>query len=365
MQNKLGFRFLALLAAFLFLITPLFSVSRAETREYVKYSYMFFGTFDTAITILGYAQSQEIFDEAVQLAEKQFTNYHRQFDQYHSYPNLNNIYVLNREASKNPISVPPELFNLIDYCKRMESVTNGKVNIALGAVLSLWHEAREVADLDPENAALPGMADLMAAARHVNLDDVVLDAEKQTVFYKDPLLKLDVGAVAKGYATERVARELLQGKLQHFIINAGGNVRTGSPPLDGRNNWNVAIQDPNAALFFANDGDILDLLYLHDQSAVTSGDYQRFFTVDDKRYYHIISPDTLMPSSYMRSVTIITEDSALADLLSTAVFLMPFEEGLEFVMSFDGVEALWVLNDNSVRMTPGAEQFAYSKGAKP
>lgn len=137
-------------------------------------------------------------------------------------------------------------------------------------------------------------------------------------------------------------------------------MRAGLPPLDGRDAWGIGIQDPDVSLVLPGGNDIIDVLYLSDMSSVTSGDYQRYFTVDGVRYHHLVAPDTLMPPSYIRSVTIITQDSGIADLLSTAVFLMPFEEGYAFVESLPDVEALWVLNDRSIKMTKGAETLARS-----
>jgi len=360
-----------LISAFLslFLITPFVYISlnteKAEEKSLNKYSYMFFGTFDTAITLIGFAENQEAFDEAAELTEELFNEYHRQFNQYYPYEGLNNVYYLNRNAAKSPVTVPRELFSLLLWCKQVQPLTRGRVNIAMGSVLSLWHEERENAETDPDSAKLPDMAALREAVKHANMDDVILDESKQTVFYQDEKLSLDLGAVAKGYAAELVAQVLLKGSMPHFIINAGGNVRAGHPPLDGRSDWGVAVQDPFAEFTLSADTGVLDVFYVHDQSVVTSGDYQRFYTVDGKRYHHLISPDTLMPSENMRSVTIITRDSGFADLLSTVVFLMPFEEGLEYVLSLDGVEAMWVLNDRSVYMTPGAKNVALSSGALP
>lgn len=351
-------------AAFLLLCTLLTSPGQAAQPEYKKFSYVFFNTFDTVITILGYAQTKETFDRAAKDAEAAFQRYHKMFDQYHPYEGLNNVYTLNRQAAQAPVEVPAELFNLLQYCKELQPQLHGTVNVAMGAVLALWHDARELAQSDPEHAKLPDMAALQDAAKHTNMDDVILDAEKQTVFYRDSKLKLDVGAVAKGYATELVAKELLDGELSHFIINAGGNVRTGKAPLDGRSNWGVGIQDPDSAILAPTDSDVIELLHIHSLSSVTSGDYQRFFTLDGVNYHHIISPDTLMPSHFMRSVTVITEDSGLADALSTALFLMPYEDGLAFLEGFEPrAEALWVLNDNSVVMTEGAKKMAHSQGA--
>lgn len=354
---KKFFLLLLLLFLFLYMQFPL-----ADEKPFQKYSYMFFDTFDTAITLIGYAESKETFNDAARMTEELFIKYHKQFDLYHSYQDVNNLYYLNRHASIAPVKVPKELFDLIAWCKEAQKTTLDKVNIALGSVLSLWHDAREIALHDPENAQLPTMKKLQNAMLHTNMDDVILNREEQTIFYQDSKLHLDVGAVAKGYATELVAKALLSSNMPHFIINAGGNVRTGLPPLDGRKHWSVGIQDPNANLGTTENAAVMDVLFLSEMSVVTSGDYQRYFTLNGIRYHHLIDPATLMPAHHMRSVSIMTEDSAWADLLSTAVFLMPFEEGYSFIQSLDGVEAYWILNDLTVKMTPGAEKMAASMG---
>lgn len=104
----------------------------------------------------------------------------------------------------------------------------------MGSVLSIWHEYREAGLDDPDNAKLPPMEDLQAAAQHMDINNLILDAENQTVYFADPEMKLDVGAVAKGYATELVAQTLLASDMPSFIISAGGNVRMGNPRQTGR-----------------------------------------------------------------------------------------------------------------------------------
>ncbi len=365
MKRRLCSISLVILILFSFFFPPVKNAQADEAGSLNKYSYMFFGTFDTAITLIGFAENQQAFDTAAAMAEELFNDYHRQFNQYYPYEGINNLFYLNRNASVAPVEVPEALFSLISWCKEMQPMTRGRVNVAMGAVLSLWHDERDNAELDPENAELPSMEALQEAAEHTSMDDVILDEAARTVFYRDEKLKLDLGAVAKGYAAELVAQALLGGDMPHFIINAGGNVRAGLPPQDGRQNWGIAVQDPDAEYTLSTDTGVLDVFYLYDRSVVTSGDYQRYYTVDGKRYHHLISPDTLMPAEFMRSVTIFTQDSGFADLLSTAVFLMPFEEGLEFVLLLEGVEAMWVLNDRSIHMTPGAEKAAHSMGAGP
>jgi len=336
-------------------------IAQAETT-YEKYTVSFFGSFDTVISIIGYAQSMSTFEEVTAKAQERFHYYHQLFDIYNQYGELHNLWYVNQEAAKAPVQVPSELFSLLQYAKEMYGPSLEMVNIALGTVLAIWHQAREDSELDPERAYLPELAELEAANLHTDLDDLILDADASTVFFQDPFMQLDVGAVAKGYATELVARQLLQGPMPSFAINAGGNVRLGNPPLDGRANWGVAVQDPDGFALADPNSDVMDTLFLHNTSVVTSGDYQRYYIYQGERYHHIISPDTLMPPQYFRSVTIITEDSGYADLLSTTLFLMPYEEGAEFVGNLPGVDAIWILNDRSMRMTDGIKDKAKSQG---
>ena len=222
-------------------------------------------------------------------------------------------------------------------------------------MLSLWHEARETGVL-PSNEALT------RAAGHMDCAKVVVDQAAGTICLGDPEARLDLGAVAKGYTAERVAQWMLDSDMPSFIISAGGNVRCGQKPLDGRARWGVSIQDPGPIDGLPGTG-YMDVLYLTNLSVVTSGDYQRYYTVDGVRYHHLIDPDTLYPGRHMRAVTIVTQDSGLADALSTAVFLMPYEQGRAFVEALDGVEAYWVLLDGSVQCTDGLRAMLASQGA--
>jgi len=322
----------------------------------------FFGTFDTIITIIGYAREEATFEKVTQEAKRRFERLHAVFDNYNAHEGVNGLFFMNREAPRGPVRVEPELMDLLQYCKEAQPQTKGTVNVALGAVLRLWHAFRDDAEYDPAAASLPSMEALRAAADHTDFDQVLLDPEGNTVTYLDPRIRIDVGSVAKGYAAQLVAEWMLASDMPSFIISAGGNVVAGNPPRDGRLRWGVAVQDPDG-LILGNAAGSLETLFVSNLSVVTSGDYQRYVVLDGVRYHHIISPDTLMPTDYMRAVTIVTEDSGWADILSTAVFLMPYEQGRAFVDSLDGVEALWVLHDSTVAMTDGMLPMAKSAGA--
>lgn len=329
------------------------------TAAYSKYSVAYFDTFDTIISFTAYAQSQEEFDAASSLLHERYQYLHRLYDNYNAYEGIHNLYTLNASAAAAPVQVDPLLFDLLKLCKARQPELKGQVNVAMGSVLRIWHDYREAGLNDPENAQLPPMDALAAAAEHMNFDDVILDEQKLTVYYSDPELKLDLGAVAKGYATEVVAQTLIENGFSSFVISAGGNVRAGNPPMDGRKGWGVGIQNPD----LDHADELTDVLYLSNTSVVTSGNYQRFYQVDGEIYHHLIDPDTLMPASYFPAVTVVTQDSGLADLLSTALFLMPYEEGLAFAQSLDGVEAMWIFADGTFAMTDGLKPYAKSAGA--
>ena len=217
----------------------------------------------------------------------------------------------------------------------------------MGSVLSLWHEAREAGINDPEHAALPDRAALEEATLHTDFSSVIIDEAASTVQITDPETRLDVGAIAKGYAVEQVCRQAPAG----LLVSVGGNVRATGPKADGQP-WVVGVQSPDG------DGEeFLHTLELSQGSVVTSGDYQRYYTVDGVRYHHIIDPDTLWPADYFTAVTILCPDSGLADCLSTGVFCMPLEEGMALIESLDGVEALWCTKDGQVVTSSGFAQY--------
>lgn len=339
------------------------NVPSAFAQTYQKYSVSYFDTFDTLITLIGYTEDKETFDQLSTQAHDSFLYMHKLFDNYNPYPGVNNVYMLNRLAAEQPVPVDGILYDLLKFCKEHQGITRGKFNIAMGSVLRLWHDYREEGLNYPESAALPPMDLLVQSAQHTAFDDVILDDDAKSVYFADAQLQLDLGAVAKGYATELVAQSLFEAGLSSFVINAGGNVRAGNAPEDGRHVWSVGIQNPEGHILSVATGDILETFYIADCSIVTSGNYQRYYVVDGQPYHHLIDPDTLMPGNYATSLTIITRDSGLADLLSTTVFLMPYEEGRAYVDAMEGVEALWVLLDGTVQMTDGAKAIAKSQGA--
>ena len=313
-----------------------------EQPELTQYTATFLTLFDTVTRITGKAESQEAFREKAQIVHDELLIYHQLFDIYNDYEGITNLKTINDNAGLSPVAVDRKIIDLLLDCRDYYDLTGGKVNVAMGSVLQLWHIARNDGLNDPLNAYLPDEAKLQEAAEHTSWDAIVIDEEASTVFITDPDVRLDVGAVAKGWATQRVCEVAPQ----HLLISVGGNVASTGPKDAAGTPWVVGIQDPD------NGENYLHTLYLTTGSMVTSGDYQRNYAVDGKLYHHIIHPDTLYPSDLWRSVTILCEDSGLADALSTALFLLPLEDG-QALLDKCGAEAMWVDKDGNFFYSPG------------
>lgn len=306
-----------------------------------KYTATFLDVFDTVTTIVGYDQSKEAFEEKSRAIHDELLKLHQLFDIYNTYDGITNLKTVNDAAGGAPVQVDPAVVALLKDCKAYFDLTHGKVNVAMGSVLRLWHDAREDAFDDPAHAYLPEAQALQEALAHTDLSFVVLDEGASTVQITDPKLRLDVGAVAKGWSVQKVAEKAPSG----LLISVGGNVCATGAKDESGTPWVVGITDPNG-------GDYLHTIDNADKSVVTSGDYQRYFVVDGKMYHHIIDPATLYPGTLWRSVTIVCADSGLADALSTALFLLDYEQGLTLLEQCDA-EAFWIDQENNRYYSPG------------
>ncbi|BDR67601.1 FAD:protein FMN transferase [Clostridium tetani] len=352
------------LLSILFLIILIFiGCNKVNEILYEKYTDSFFDTFDTMTVVVGYTKSEEEFNSYMEKIHSRFQELHKLYDIYNNYEGINNIKTINDNAGIKPVKVSKDIIDIIVFSKEWYKLTKGKVNIAMGSVLSIWHDYREEGIDNPENARLPPMKELLGASKYTDIDKVIVDTKNNTVYLEDKRMSLDIGAVAKGYATEIVAKEIMNKGFKSGIISAGGNVRVLGKPLDGiRKRWGIGIQDPKKSIVSDKNKNI-DTIFLNNASVVSSGDYQRYYVVDDKKIHHLIDPKTLMPGEYYRAVTVIAKDSGLADLLSTAVYLMPYNQSRQLVESLEGVEAIWVMADGNIEATKGMKKIMKSNGA--
>ena len=320
----------------------------AETGQVKQYQASFLELFDTVTTVLGYAGSEEEFSEVSQSIQQELLAYHQLFDIYDEYEGIKNLKTVNDSAGIGPVEVDERLMELLIDCKEYYALSEGRVNVFMGSVLKLWHDARTQAIDNPGKAILPAPAALEEAALHCDPDSVILDPEAGTVFITDPALRIDVGAVAKGWAAQRVSDDAPRG----MLISVGGNVCATGPKPSGKR-WVVGVQSPD------EDGRYVRTLDIDEGAVVTSGDYQRYFLVDGVRYHHIIDPETLQPADLWRSVTVVSPDSGLADCLSTALFLCDAEQG-QALLDKTGAEAMWLDAEGNQFYSDGFKALIHS-----
>lgn len=344
----------AVAAALYFVLAPLLGAQTQLSR----YKASFFDVFDTYSEIIIYSADEASAQAELDRAHAELTAYHQLFDIYNDYEGLNNLKTVNDNAGVAPVKVDERILALVAFAKDMYARTDGRMNIALGSVLAIWHAHRTAGIDDPANATLPDMAELTAAAQHTDIASVVVDEAAGTLYLSDPEARLDVGAVAKGYAVERVAQDMIARGVSSAILSIGGNVRTIGTRGDG-SSWRVNVQNPDLQATVQS----IATLDLQDLSLVTSGSYQRYYTVDGKQYHHIIDPDTLMPAAFTWAVSVVTQDSGLADALSTALYTLSIEDGKALLENFPGVEALWVTLDGTLVRTDGFSTLAREEEA--
>lgn len=302
--------------------------------------------FDTPITLIAYTEDEKTFQTFFKQMKKDFLHYHQLFDKYHDYPGINNIKTINEQAGIAPVRVDASIMKMLKLAKQYYEASGHQIDVTMGSVLDIWHDARDAGTRLNEHGksgVLPDLQKLKEAKKHTGFAYLNIDEQAQTVYLTNSAVQLDVGAIAKGYATEQVAKSLKKKGLKHAIINAGGNVRLiGSKPKDEK--WSIGIQSPN----LEDSGSLASIEVQKDYSFVTSGDYQRYYLVDHKMIHHIIDPDTLMPADHQRAVTVIAKDSGVADALSTTLFTLSYEEGLKLInkLKKDGmdIQAVWVFD---------------------
>ena len=334
----------ALAAAFLMLllfVLPLLSCneepSSPEPKSRIYYSY-----FDTVSVFSDYTgMGEDEFDSLAKGVESSIAYYDSLFNSIRESKDTVNIATLNTLSGTGPVKVSSQIIELISFSKDMYEKTGGKVNFAMGAVTLLWKRcAVEV--------RVPTEAELAEAKKHISPDNVIIDREASTVEITDSECKLDLGAIAKGYAAELICTELKKQGYSGVVLDMGGNLRAVGNKPSGEG-WRSGIKNP----LYQGEGEepYSRIVTIMDESLVTSGVYNRYFTVDGVRYHHIIDTETLKPESRYLSVTVRTGHSGVADALSTAVFNMSEDEAEAFAKSFDSpLELTLIFPDGSIKI---------------
>ncbi len=319
----------------LFVILIFILCNSFKNRIYERnYSY-----FDTYINIKVYSNSSKKANEALDEIDKIYSEYHKLTDRYNSYQGITNLYTINNNVlNEEYLKIDKKLYELIEYGINMYKWSNGKVDISMGNVIDIWKGYREA------GISIPTIEELKYV-NYNNINEIELKDNK----IKNNNLNIDLGSISKGFATKKVGEYLESIGLKKYLINAGGNVLTGESYK--KDKYKIGLENPN------NQNDIYKIIKVENEAVVTSGGYLRYYEYNGTKYHHIIDPDTLFPANNVKSVTVITKDSAYADFLSTYLFLLPLEDGKKYVDELDNVEAIWYLNDDTTVTSKGFSKY--------
>lgn len=321
-------------------------------------------------------------------------HYHSLFDKYHTYPDIENIYTINRDSSipdgdvYGTKNIDEDLFSALIFALRVESEITFDAssdvqlfNIALSPVLSLWHNARasfacSTSDFNYSVCPLPA-TELIDATYNIDPDDIILDVTNSSISFAKTGMGIDLGGFGKGYVSEVIC-DMLDAQSIVYLLNSGNsNIKAGGAnPNRADGSFYIAMTEPSfASSLFSSYYAYLRIMA--GSSVVTSGSYQNFFVgqTDNIVYHHIINPSTyrpggdqitlsvddgnnliISPTDALLSVTIICESGDSGDIYSTTLFLMTYLDGLALINATPGYEAIWYFADGSFQLSSGLEE---------
>lgn len=254
------------------------------------------------------------------------------------------ISMVNSKAGLEPVKVSKELYAIVETALIWSDKTEGAFNILLGSIMDLW-------GFGSDNHRVPAEEELAAALTLTDYHKIILDKEETTIFLPEKGMVLDLGGIAKGYATDKAVAALEELGIKNALINAGGNVYALGKKADGTD-WNIGVQDPR------DPQGIAAVLNASDSALISSGDYQRYFEVDGVRYHHILDPANGYPARASAGTTIIMKSATVADILSTAVFVKGPEEGIKLAEGLSQVDAAMVITgDGEVHGTQALKNY--------
>lgn len=278
---------------------------------------------------------QSIFDRISEIEEKMTIN----GDSAKS-----EIIQLNNKAGKEYSKLSTDTFYVLEKGKYYSEISNGKYDITIGPLVKLWN-------IGTEEARIPEEIEIYNTLPIVNYKNLILDKEDLSAKLNTPGMVVDLGSIAKGYAADEAAKILEEAQIEHAIINLGGNILALNTKTDGTY-WRVGLQDP-----LKPRGKYMGIIMLDDQALVSSGVYERYFELNGKRYHHILNPETGYPEeNSILSVSIITKDSIDADGLSTMIFLLGLEKGMQMIEELPGTEAIFITSDKKVYQSSGIDE---------
>ncbi len=315
----------------LFLIL-FFSCGKAKPSIYKKTKPL----MDTVVSITVVAGSAEEADKAI---EKAFSVIRQFGDRINFFSDKSELSAINKNAGITPVRVSAETMGVIERAIFISEKSGGAFDPTIGPEIRMWDFYKKIR---PEDAAIKKNLPL------VNFRDIIIDHDKSTVFLKRKGMMLDLGGIAKGYAADLALAGLRQDKIAAGIVAAAGDIRAFGLKPDGTL-WNIGIKNPRQK---SEADELIAKARLTNKAISTSGDYERYFIENGRRFHHILDPKTGYPAGQCRSVTVISDSGVFADGFSTAVFVSGPEKGMELVREA-GVDAVIIDKDGGIHTTPG------------
>jgi thiamine biosynthesis lipoprotein len=292
---------------------------------------------DTLVTIKAYGKDGKKVENAVAAAFEEMARVEKKMNYYNPKSELS---LINRRASKQPLSISAEMSGLINLSLVYHQKTAGAFDITIGPLMDLWSFG--------QNEHVPDRPEIDEVLPLVGSQNIRLDLKDRKIQLIKPKVKLDLGGVAKGHAVDQAIAIIKKHGIKSALVTTGSTTKViGLKP--GREAWKIGIENPRSK------NDIIGVLELKDDESVsTSGDYQQFFIKKGKRYHHILDPKTGQPARGCMSVTVLTSRScAEADIMSTAIFVLGYPEGMKYVEKNTDLEAMIVTADGKVHLSKG------------
>jgi FAD:protein FMN transferase len=267
----------------------------------------------------------------------------REFDRLEAllsnWKNDSDVTRLNNNAGIRPVKVSQDTIAVLRTAREVSELTRGKFDITFGALTDIWRFDHDQDNVVPEHDLIE------ARLKRIDYRAVEVDSTAGTAFINRPGMKAHLGGIGKGYAVDRAIALLRSQGFNDFLIQAGGDLYVAGS--DGGKPWRLGIADPRG------DHAPFAMVQISDGTLSTSGDYERFFIKDGKRYHHILDPDFGEPAMQCRSVTLVSDRAVLADAVAKGVFILGPDEGMKLIETLPGVEGLIVTSDNDVRISSG------------
>jgi thiamine biosynthesis lipoprotein len=301
-----------------------------------KSSRLLMGTF-VEVSVVGNDQeakkaASEIFDELKRI--EMLTSFHRDSE----------LAKINANAGKGPVKTDPELLKIINEALRVARETHGAFDPTVGPLAKLWGFSGE------QESRLPSDSEIQETLHLVGWDKVKIDHEAGTVELPQAGMALDLGGIGKGYALNRTAELLAKAGIRSALVNIGGDILALGEKSPGKP-WAIGVEDPR------NSRAIVAVVSLKDRIIITSGDYERFFEKDGKRYHHILNPRTGYPADKLRSATVVGPVGSTLQPCGTAAFVLGVDQGRKYIESLKDAYGLLIDSEGNNHFTAGAESI--------